>query len=248
MNQPNKDQVIHGIHPVTEALDSETAIEKVFVRQGLNTGPVRSIISACREKNIPCVYTPNQRLNQITRGNHQGVVAFLSHVDYVTLDDIINSAQLKGEHPLIIICDGITDVRNVGAIARSAYCMGAHGMVMPVKSGAMINEEAVKASAGTLLKLSVCREKSVMKCIEQLKLNGIRVLGADMNTKINLHDEELNLPLALLMGDEGSGVSDVVLKECDAVVKIPMTANAESLNVSVAAGIMLYEVMKQRMH
>jgi 23S rRNA (guanosine2251-2'-O)-methyltransferase len=126
--------------------------------------------------------------------------------------------------------------------------MGAHGMVMPVKSGAMINEEAVKASAGNILKLPVCREKSVMKCIEQLKLNGIRVLGADMNTTVNISDEELNAPIALLMGDEGSGVSDVVLKECDAVVKIPMSSNAESLNVSVAAGILLYEAMKQRLN
>ncbi|MBU6204424.1 MAG: 23S rRNA (guanosine(2251)-2'-O)-methyltransferase RlmB [Bacteroidetes bacterium] len=246
MNHSTKDQVIYGVHPIAEALDSNTGIEKVFIRQGLNTGAVRSIINDCRDKNIPCVYTPNQRLNQMTKGNHQGVVAYLSHVHYVTLDDIIHAAQQKGEHPLIIVCDGITDVRNVGAIARSAYCMGAHGMVMPVKSGAMINEEAVKTSAGTILKLPLCREKSVMKCIEQLKLNGIRVLGADMNTRSEIHREELNIPLALLLGDEGSGVSDVILKACDQIVKIPMSSGAESLNVSVAAGIMIYEVMKQR--
>lgn len=243
----SKDKIIYGIHPIEEALDNHINIEKVFVRQGLNTGPVRSIISTCRERNIPCVYTPQQRLNQMCRGNHQGVVAYLSHIDYVTLDDIIHSAQRKGEHPLIVVCDGITDVRNIGAIARSAYCCGAHGMVMPVKSGAMINEEAVKASAGTILNLPICREKSVMKCIEQLKLNGIRVIGADMHTDIYVHQVNLNEPVAFLLGDEGSGVSDVVLKECDVVIKVPMISAAESLNVSVAAGIILYEALKQRM-
>lgn len=242
-----RDKIIYGIHPVEEALDSQTGIEKVFIRQGLNSGPVRSIINACRERNIPCVYTPQQRLNQMFKGNHQGVIAYLSHVNYVALDDIIHAAQSKGEHPLIIVCDGITDVRNIGAIARSAYCSGAHGMVMPVKSGAMINEEAVKASAGTILNLPLCREKSVMKCIEQLKLNGIRVIGSDMHTDTFLHQINLNEPVAILMGDEGSGVSDAVLKACDAIIKIPMTGKAESLNVSVAAGIILYEAVRQRM-
>lgn len=247
MNKETKDKIIYGIHPIEEALEAQSALEKVFVRQGLNTGPVRSIISACRERNIPCVYTPQQRLNQMCRGNHQGIVAYLSHIHYVTLDDMIHAAQSKGEHPLLVVCDGITDVRNIGAIARSAYCCGAHGMVMPVKSGAMINEEAVKASAGTILNLPVCREKSVMKCLEQLKLNGIKVIGADMNTQHFLHQQNLNEPIAILIGDEGNGVSDVVLKECDVVIKIPMVSTAESLNVSVSAGIILYEALKQRM-
>ncbi len=247
MSSIQKDQIICGIHPVAEALDSELAVEKVFIRQGLNTGPIRSIINTCRDKNIPCVYTPNQRLNQMTRANHQGVVAYLAHVNYVTLDDIVNNALQSGEHSLIVICDGITDVRNIGAIARSAYCTGAHGLIMPIKSGAMINEEAVKASAGTVLKLPVCRERSVMRCIEQLKSYGIKVVAADMQTKTFVQQFNFNEPVAILMGDEGKGISEVVLKECDAVVKIPMATNAESLNVSVACGVILYEAVRQRM-
>jgi 23S rRNA (guanosine2251-2'-O)-methyltransferase len=240
-------EIVFGINPVNEAIESSVTIEKVFIRQGLNSADVRGIINHCNDHNIPYVYTPNNKLNVITRGNHQGVIAFISPITYVSTDDIINSAYQKGQDPLIIICEGVSDVRNVGAIARSAWCAGAHGMILPTKSSAIINDEAVKASAGTILHLPVSREKSLLKCIEQLKLNGLKIFSSDMHTEKFIDKADFKFPMALIMGSEGEGVSDNLLKVSDEIVKIPMLQEAaESYNVSVAAGIILYEVMRQR--
>ncbi len=244
--QQKNNSLIYGIHPVEEALDANLTIEKVFIRQGLNVQSIRNIINHCREFDIPYVYTPQDKLNQFTKQNHQGVIAFISPVNYVTTDDIVNIAFQKGEDPLIIICDSITDVRNLGAIARSAYCSGVHGIIVPTKSSALLTEEVVKSSAGTILHLPIARENSLSKSIEQLKLSGLKIFATDMTDAIYVHEADYKIPCAIIMGAEGEGVSKNLLQLSDGIIKLPMIQGAESYNVSVAAGMILYEVMKQR--
>ena len=199
-----------------------------------------------REMNIPIQYVPVAKLNSITRANHQGMIAFAALVQYMDLQQVIDHVVSNGEVPLFIILDGVTDVRNIGAIARTAVCCGAQAIIIPDKGVGALNEEAMKSSAGALEKINICRVNSLMKAVDELHMNGISVFASEMTAQKNLHDLDFKEPSAIVMGSEERGVFPTLMKICDEKFKIPMKGKFESLNVSVATGMILYEAMRQR--
>lgn len=241
-----KSQFIYGLHPVEEALLAGTTIERIFIQKGMHKEGATQILRAAQQQEIPVLFVPIEKLNRLHR-NHQGVAAVVSPVQFYKTDDILAQAYSKGEDPLLIIADRITDVRNFGAIARTALCSGVHALIIPQTETAALNAEAVKASAGALNKIPVCREKNLVQLVKQLKLNGIQVIVSEMNGAKFIFEADLKVPTAIIMGSEGEGVAPELLRIADEIVKIPMMGKFESLNVSVAAGMILYEVMKQRM-
>lgn len=243
--RPNA-QLVYGLHPLEEAFNAGASIEKIWMKKGL-TGPlVKQLTQRAHDAGVPVTFVPSEKLNRMTSQNHQGVIAALSPIRYVSTDDIVQAALIKGEFPLIVVCDKVTDVRNVGAIARTALGTGAHGLVTPQYDTALITDDAVKASAGALLKLPVSREQSLERCVDFLKLHGIATVAADAQGTTFSYDFDFNRPVAIVMGSEDEGVSEGVLAKMETVVKLPMTRNAESYNVSVAAGMLLYEAVRQR--
>ena len=190
---------------------------------------------------------PIEKLNSLSRANHQGVMAFVASVIYMDLQQVIDHVVASGEVPLLVMLDGVTDVRNIGAIARSAVCTGAHAIIIPDKGVGALNEEAMKSSAGALELIHICRVNSLLKAVDTLHLNGIQVFTSEMRAEKNVADLVLNEPCCLIMGDEGKGVQPYIAKAADQFFKIPMAGKFDSYNVSVATGIILYEAMKQRM-
>jgi 23S rRNA (guanosine2251-2'-O)-methyltransferase len=198
------------------------------------------------EHRIPINYVPLEKLSSFNVGNHEGCVALLSKVQYHELQNIITWVIEKGEVPLFLILDGITDIRNIGGIARTAFCTGVHALVIPDKGVGALNEDALLTSAGALEKLPVCRVASLMKAVDELHLNGIRVLASEMEAKTAVFDVDFSEPVAIVMGGEERGIHPALLRICDQQFRIPMQGDFESLNVSVATGMILYEAMKQR--
>lgn len=238
--------VIRGIHAVEEAFASGKSIEKIFIQRGLKSEGIASLIRFAQQGEIPVQYVPPERLQQFGSA-HQGIAATVSPVSFYKAEDIVAQAYERGELPILIICDRITDVRNFGAISRTALASGAHGIIIPQTEAASINADAVKASAGALLKLPVCREKNLLITVKQLKLHGIQILAAETSSSKYIFEADLKIPTAIILGSEGEGISPQLLKAADEIVKLPMAGNFNSYNVSVAAGMILYEVMKQRM-
>jgi 23S rRNA (guanosine2251-2'-O)-methyltransferase len=189
---------------------------------------------------------PVEKLDSLTKVQHQGVVAWTSLLQYTDLQAGISWVVEQGQTPLFVLLDGITDVRNVGAIARSALCCGAQGLILPTSHAASLTEEAIKTSAGALRKILLCRTPSVPQAIDVLRLNGIQVLGTQMKGSIPVYESDLSIPSVIVMGAEDTGISKDVLKRADQLIRIPMVSNFDSLNVSVAAGIILYEALRQR--
>lgn len=239
--------LIIGRKPLLEALQQGTTIEKIFMLRSATGPEVSSIKQLARERNIPISQVPVEKLDGMTRAQHQGVVAWTSLLQYVELQDAISHVVEQGGTPLFVLLDGVTDVRNVGAIARTAYCCGAQGIILPTSSSASLTEEAIKTSAGALHKIMLCRIPSVPQAIDVLRLNGIQVLGTEMRGSIPVHESNLNIPSCIVMGAEDSGISKDVLKRADVLIRIPMAAKFDSLNVSVATGMILYEAMRQRL-
>jgi 23S rRNA (guanosine2251-2'-O)-methyltransferase len=241
-----KAQLLYGIHPVMEALKEGKAIEKIFlIRTGADS-QVAEILKLARQQFIPAVKVPVEKLNRLTSKNHQGVVAVVSPVTYYQVQDIISQAYENGETPLLVIADRITDVRNLGAIARTAWCSGAHALIIPFYDSASLQADAMKASAGALNHLPVCREQNFATLLQNLKLNGIKIMAAHTTGNPFLHEVNLNIPLAILIGSEGEGIHPELLRHCDEIFTIPMVREFDSYNASVAAGMVLYEIMKQR--
>lgn len=243
----NSTELLYGRHPVVDALENNRTIEKVLLSNAIHGEFEKRLRYLCKETNVPMQVVPKERLNSITRKNHQGVIAFVSPIPYYHVEDILPMVYDKGETPLFILVDGVTDVRNIGAIARSAEAAGAHALVLPKKGSAQINDEAMKSSAGALSLLPVCRVNSLMTTVEFLQLNGVQVIAADLKGDKMLYDLELNGPLAIVMGDEAKGVNRMLLEKVDHPFKIPMRGQTDSFNVSVATGIILYEVLRQQM-
>ena len=212
--------------------------------EGDSIGAIRHL---AKEKNIPIQVVPIEKLNSLSRANHQGVMAFVASVIYMDLQQVIDHVVSEGNVPLLVMLDGVTDVRNIGAIARSAVCTGAHAIIIPDKGVGALNEEAMKSSAGALELIHVCRVNSLLKAVDTLHLNGIQVFTSEMRAEKNVADLELDGPCCLIMGDEGKGVQPYIAKAADQFFKIPMAGKFDSYNVSVATGIILYEAMKQRM-
>lgn len=254
MNQPfrkpktsvPKSRLIIGRKPLLEALAQAVNIEKIFILQTATGEEISAIKKKAKEQNIALSLVPQEKLGRFTQAMHQGVVAIAGLISYQPLQEIISQVIDKGEMPLVVLLDGITDTRNLGAIARSALCYGAHALIVPTSNNAAITEEAIKTSAGALEHLPICRTASVEQAIDLLHLNGIQVVATLLHTEQSLSAVDLRVPIALVMGAEDKGVSAFVLKHADHLVRIPMTPNFDSLNVSVAAGILLYETFQQR--
>jgi 23S rRNA (guanosine2251-2'-O)-methyltransferase len=198
------------------------------------------------ELDIPVSYVPKEKLMQYSRINHQGLVAFLSPVDFQPIDEVLQRVFEQGEDPFLLILDRITDVRNFGAICRTAECAGVHAVIVPARGSARIGGDAVKTSAGALMHIPVCRSMNLKDTLQFLKDSGMRIVGASEKGNAQLFEAELSGPLGIIMGSEETGISPEYLKKCDAMLNIPMRGETSSLNVSVAAGIMLYEVVRQR--
>jgi 23S rRNA (guanosine2251-2'-O)-methyltransferase len=240
------DNLIYGIRPVMEAIHSGKDIDKLFIQNGLKGELFFELWKEVKERKIPFQYVPPEKLNRLTNNNHQGIVAFLSFVTYQRLDDILPEVFESGKVPLVIVLDRITDVRNLGAIARTAECAGADAIVVPEKGSAQMNADAVKTSAGALHHIPVCREPNLKFTLDVLKEYGFQVVAATEKADKLYYSADYSLPTALLLGSEEDGISHEYLKKADLQVKIPLLGEIASLNVSVAAGILLYEVVKQR--
>ena len=230
-----------------EAIQGGRGIDKILFQQNINGESIGEIRRLAKEHNIPIQQVPPEKLNSLTRANHQGVVAFAAIVQYMDLQQVIDHTVGSGDMPLFLMLDGITDVRNIGAIARTAVSCGSQAIIIPDKGVGALNEEALKSSAGALQKINICRVNSLMKAVDQLRLNGIKVFASEMTAQMSLHQLPLNEPLCIVMGSEDKGVFGPLMKICDEKFKIPMAGNFESLNVSVATGMILYEAMMQRL-
>ncbi|WPP51011.1 23S rRNA (guanosine(2251)-2'-O)-methyltransferase RlmB [Catalinimonas niigatensis] len=242
----SKAEMIFGTRAVIEAIQAGKELDKVLLQKGIRNELTQELVSLLKERQIPFSTVPIEKFNTITRKNHQGTIAFLSAVVYASLDNIINQAYYNGQDPLLIVLDRVTDVRNFGAIARSAECLGAHALLIPSKGSARISGDAVKASAGALHHIPVCREENLKNTIDFLKSSGVRVIACNEKAKVLTHEADMKGPLALLIGAEDDGISPAYLKMADEQVSIPMIGKIASLNVSVATSICLYEVIRQR--
>lgn len=239
------DNLVFGIRPVAEAIEAGRQIEKLYLRKGAEGQLMTELRDLCFRHKIRIQEVPVEKLNRLTRGNHQGVVAQISTIGYVELTDILERVP-EDETPLVVLFDAVTDVRNFGAIARSAECAGAHGLIAPLKNSAPVNSEAIRASAGALTTIPVCRVGSIRNTIKALQTEGFQVVAATEKSRKLLYEADLRRPTALVMGSEETGISKEVLKLCDEQLAIPLIGHIESLNVSAAAAVMLFEVVRQR--
>ncbi len=242
----SKKNIIAGRNPVIEALKSGQTVDKILLSKNASGDAIGEIRKLAQEKNIPIQYVPIEKINALTNIQHQGVLAFKGSVLYQDLQQVIDWVNEQGIVPLFLLLDGVTDIRNIGAIARTALCCGVQAIIIPDKGVGALNEDAVKTSAGALEQINICRVNSLMKAVDELHLNGIKVFASEMTATTKLFDVEMKEPCAIVMGGEEKGVFPALMKICDGSFKIPMTGNFESLNVSVAAGMILYEAMKQR--
>jgi 23S rRNA (guanosine2251-2'-O)-methyltransferase len=242
----NKTSIITGRHPLLEAIASGRAIDKIFFQRNVSGESIGEIRTLAKKHNIPIQQVPAGKMDSFSKANHQGVLAFAALVSYQDLQTVIDQVAGGGEIPLFLILDGITDVRNIGAIARSAVCCGAHAIIIPDKGVGSLNEEAMKSSAGALASIRISRVGSLLKTVDILHLNGIRVLTTAIRAEKKLSDINFAEPSCIIMGSEDRGVQGYLEKAADECFSIPIKGNFDSFNVSVAAGIILYEAMKQR--
>ena len=237
---------VFGLRPVIEAIKAGKNIDRLLIKQGLQGSLYRELMSEVKMHGIPYQIVPLERIELVTRKNHQGVLAWLSLIEFQLITNILPAIFEKGEDPLVIVINGVSDVRNFGAIIRSAGCLGSHAAVIPEKGSARITADAIKASAGALHTFPVCREKSILNAVGYLKESGLKIICADEKAGVILSRSDLKGPAALVLGSEGRGISRELLDMADIRIRIPMAGNIGSLNVSVAAGILLYEITKQR--
>lgn len=237
---------IYGIRAIIEAIESGKDIDKVLIRRDLTGDLSKELLQKIREYDILMQRVPIEKLNRITMKNHQGAIALLSPVNYQHLENLIPLFYEEGRNPLILVLDGITDTRNFGAIGRTADCAGVDAIVIPERNSVSVTPDAVKTSAGGLFYVPVCREKSILSTVKMLKDNGYHIIGATEKGSRNYTLADYTAPTAIVMGNEETGISNDVLRVCDDLAAIPMCGHIGSLNVSVAAGVMLYEALRQR--
>ncbi len=238
---------IFGIHPILEAIRAGKEIEKVFMQKGTGNALMSELYKEITEYKIPFQFVPSEKLNHLVKSkNHQGVVALLSPITYQNIEDIIPTAFEKGETPLVLILDRITDVRNMGAIARTAECAGVHAMIVPAKGSAQINSDAIKTSAGAIFNLPICRSENLKNTIDFLKRSGLQIIACTEKADKQINEINFSTPSAIIVGSEEDGISSEYIRQCDVEASIPLLGETASLNVSVAAGIVLYEVMRQK--
>ncbi|MCH7398717.1 23S rRNA (guanosine(2251)-2'-O)-methyltransferase RlmB [Belliella sp. DSM 107340] len=237
---------IFGTRAVMEAINAQKDIDKILVNKELNNDLIKELLALAKQEKIAVVRVPEAKLNRTTRKNHQGVLAHISAIQYASLDNVIDECFSKGIAPLILVLDRITDVRNFGAMARTADCAGVHAIVIPEKGSAQINSDAVKTSAGALNFLPVCRVKNLYYTVKDLKKMGLSVVSVTEKTDREMYEADFSIPTALVLGSEEDGISPELMGISDEFVKIPLSGNIESLNVSVAAGVVIYEALRQR--
>ena len=246
MNE-ERSEMIFGVRAVIEAIEAGKEIDKILVKRDIQSDLSKELFAALKDRFIPVQRVPVEKLNRITRKNHQGVVAFIAAVTYQKSEDLVPTLFEEGKVPLFVMLDGVTDVRNFGAIARTCECAAVDSIIIPATNSVSVNADAVKTSAGALHKLPVCRERSLTDTLRFLKESGFRLIAATEKGDYDYGMADYKGPLCIIMGAEDKGVSYENLALCDEWVKIPMLGSIESLNVSVAAGILIYEAVKQRM-
>ncbi|MFC4230365.1 23S rRNA (guanosine(2251)-2'-O)-methyltransferase RlmB [Parasediminibacterium paludis] len=242
-----QESLIIGRQPLIEALRSGRAIDKILVQKNANGEVMSAIRALSNEYKVPMQMVPAEKLNYMTKANHQGVIALAALVEYKDLETVLDEVQAKGEVPLFVMLDGITDVRNIGAIARSAHCCGSQALIIPDKGVGALNEEAMKSSAGALEHMNIIRVNSLLKAVDTLHEHGILVFTSDMKADKKVFDLPLTEACCIIMGNEEKGVQPYLAKAADEYFTIPMVTKFDSFNVSVATGIILYEAMKNRM-
>jgi 23S rRNA (guanosine2251-2'-O)-methyltransferase len=241
-----KSEMIFGVRAVIEALEAGKEIDKILVKKDIQSELSRELFAALKGKLIPVQRVPVERINRITRKNHQGVVAFISAITYQRVEDVVPFLFEQGKNPLMVMLDGLTDVRNFGAIARTCECAGVDAVIIPAKNSVTVNADAIKTSAGALLTLPVCREQNLTATIKFLKESGFKIVAATEKGDYDYTRANYADPVCIIMGAEDTGVPYEHLSLCDEWIKRPMRGKIESLNVSVAAGVLIYEAVKQR--
>ncbi len=239
-------QLVFGIRAVMEAVESGKELESLYIQKGIQGDLLKELRRLIDKHELKYQYVPVEKLNRLTPKNHQGVVAFISPISFNQVEDLIPFVFENGEVPLFLILDRITDVRNFGAIARTAECAGVHGIVVPMKESGAINADALKTSAGALFKIPVCRVHSLKKTVEYMQESGLQVIGCSEKNDESLYTVDFSVPTAIVMGSEEDGISNDIIRIVDRYAKIPLQGEIESLNVSVAAGVVLYEAVRQR--
>ena len=241
-----RSSLIFGIHPVNEAIRSGRPIDKVLLKHGFKIEMIPGLFPSLRELNIPYQYVPVEKLNRLTGKNHQGIIALTSEVEYTDLEKLIPLLFEQAKLPAVVILDGITDVRNLGAIARSAECAGFHALIIPAKGSAQINADAIKTSAGALNNIPVCRVNALPDTAKYLHDSGFQLIAATEKAGEYIYRADFTRPVAIILGAEDTGIDPKLLKMADVLVKIPMYGSIQSLNVSAAATVFFYEMVRQR--
>lgn len=244
----DKTQYIYGIHAVIEAIDAGKDIDKILLSKTLNAETAQDIINRARQLQVPVQRVPVQKIDRITRRNHQGVLAMLAAVTYYRVEDLVPQLFDEGENPFIVVLDGVTDVRNFGAVARTCECAGVSAIVIPDRESVSVNADAVKTSAGALNYLPVCREHNLVNAVKLLRDSGFKIVGTSDKSQMPYTQADYTGPVAIVLGAEDKGISSDIMKLCDTRVLIPEFGHINSLNVSVAGGIMIYEVVRQRLN
>lgn len=240
------DEQIYGIRSVMEAIQAEQTINAIYIKEGLQGELMAEMMKLLKEKSIPFQFIPREKLISLGAKNHQGVVATVAPVDYLTLNDLLEKIAEKKEAPVLLMLDRITDVRNFGAIARSAECAGAGGLIVPIRNAAKITPDAIKTSAGALYTLPVCRELNLKKVVKTLKKEGFQIIAATEKAEAIYTEIDYKVPTVIVMGAEDTGIDEEILRFSDKQVTIPQKGKITSLNVSAAATVLLYEVVRQR--
>ncbi|HFB99304.1 MAG TPA: 23S rRNA (guanosine(2251)-2'-O)-methyltransferase RlmB [Phaeodactylibacter sp.] len=244
--QFKKKSLIIGKHPVIDAIQTGTSFDKIFLQQGTRGEFEKELRHLTKQFNIPVQIVPREKMNRLSSANHQGVVGLIALIPFYKLEDLLPTIYEKSETPLILVLDGVTDIRNIGAIARTAECSGVHAIVIQKKGAAQINAEAIKSSAGALTKIPICREQSLSGAIDILEMSGISIFASSLGAKKMVFDCDFTQPTAIVMGSEGRGVHREILKRIDNQFIIPQKGTTDSFNVSVATGMILYEITRQR--
>jgi 23S rRNA (guanosine2251-2'-O)-methyltransferase len=239
--------ILIGIRPLIEAIEAHRDIDKIYLQQNLKSQLFKELWGYIKDYNLPYTVVPKSRLDKFTRANHQGVITHLSAVAFQKVDEVVQGAYEKGEDPFLVVLDRVSDVRNFGAIARTAEAAGAHGIIIGQKNSAAVNEDAMKTSAGALHHIALCRENNLNETLAWLANSGVKIIGCTEKAEKVAFEADLSGPLAIVMGSEDKGIAPERQKLCNQLVKLPMRGKVGSLNVSVAAGVIMYEALRQRL-
>ena len=247
MENNNSQYYLYGMHPVTDAVLQGRKFEKILFKKGLEGEQFRTLLEAVQEQGIPYQFVPLEKMNHLVKGTHQGVIAYLAQIEYVPFEEMVEGALARKANPIFLVLDGISDVRNLGAIARSAECAGVDGIVVPAKGSAAINADAVKTSAGALLRIPTARVANLRTALYYFRDSEFQIVAASEKAEDEMYDINFKKATAIVMGSEGSGISEPVLSLCTVGACIPMVGETGSLNVSVAAALVMFEAVRQRM-